>query len=82
MRCSMSRPLRIGLACGLYHVTSRGDRREAIYRDDQDRMDWLAVLGEVRRRFNWRCHAYCEMTNHYSPANRYPDLILRVLRLR
>lgn len=32
----MSRPLRIELAGGLYQVTSRGDRREAIYRDDQD----------------------------------------------
>jgi REP element-mobilizing transposase RayT len=65
MLCAMSRPLRIELAGGLYHVTSRGDRREAIYRDDQDRLDWLAMLGEVCGRFNWRCHAYCEMTNHY-----------------
>ena len=69
----MSRPLRIELAGGLYHVTSRGDRREAIYRDDQDRADWLVVLGEVCRRFNWRCHAYCEMTNHYHVVVETPD---------
>jgi putative transposase len=43
----MSRPLRIELASGLYHVTSRGDRREAIYHDDQDRAAWLILLGEV-----------------------------------
>jgi putative transposase len=61
----MSRPLRIELASALYHVTSRGDRREAIYRDEQDRAAWLIVLGEVCARLNWRCHAYCEMTNHY-----------------
>ena len=61
----MSRPLRIELAGGLYHVTSRGDRREAIYGDDQDRADWLGVLGDVCSRFNWRCHAWCQMTNHY-----------------
>ena len=30
----MSRPLRLELAGGLYHVTSRGDRREDIYVDD------------------------------------------------
>ena len=59
MLSAMSRPLRIELAGGLYHFTSRGDRREAIYRDDHDRLDWLAVLGEVCGRFNWRCHAYC-----------------------
>jgi REP element-mobilizing transposase RayT len=69
----MARPLRIELASGLYHVTSRGDRREAIYRDDQDRMTWLAVLGEVCSRFNWRCHAYCEMTNHYHFVVETPD---------
>jgi REP element-mobilizing transposase RayT len=69
----MSRPLRIELAGGLYHVTSRGDRREAIYRDDQDRKEWLAVLDGVCSRFNWRCHAYCEMTNHYHFVVETPD---------
>jgi len=69
----MARPLRIELAGGLYHVTSRGDRREEIFRDDQDREDWLTVLGEVCSRFNWRCHAYCEMTNHYHFVAETPD---------
>lgn|GEM_PF-2140858 len=63
-----ARPLRIELAGGLYHVTSRGNLREAIYRDAQDRLEWLAVLGELCRRFYWRCHPYCEMTNHYLPS--------------
>jgi len=69
----MSRPLRLELAGGLYHVTSRGDRRETIYRDDQDRTDWLAVLGSVCARFHWRCHVYCEMTNHYHCVVETPD---------
>ncbi len=61
----MARPLRIEFAGALYHVTSRGDRREAIYEDDQDREAFLGVLAEVVERFNWICHAYCLMTNHY-----------------
>ncbi|MCO6427661.1 transposase [Nitrosomonas communis] len=61
----MARPLRIELAGGLYHVTSRGDRREEIYLDDADRTHWLALLGHVCKRFNWICHAYCLMDNHY-----------------
>ena len=69
----MARPLRIELAGGLYHVTSRGDRREAIYLDDLDRTEWLGVFGEVCSRFNWRCHAYCEMTNHYHLVVETPD---------
>jgi hypothetical protein len=31
----MARPLGIELAGGLYHVTSRGDRREKVHRDDE-----------------------------------------------
>ncbi len=69
----MARPLRIELAGGLYHVTSRGDRREDIFRDDQDRLTWLAVLGEVCDRFHWRCHAYCLMGNHYHLVVETPE---------
>jgi REP element-mobilizing transposase RayT len=61
----MARPLRIEYAGALYHVTSRGDRQEAIFEDDQDRKAFLNVLGEVILRFRWRCHAYCLMGNHY-----------------
>lgn len=61
----MSRPLRLELAGGLYHVTSRGDGREDIYLSDTDRLVWLDVFGQVCKRFNWVCHAWCQMTNHY-----------------
>jgi len=61
----MARPLRLEFAGALYHVTSRGDRREDIYLDDSDREAWLAVVGEVCNRFNWLIHAYCKMSNHY-----------------
>jgi putative transposase len=61
----MARPLRIEYAGALYHVTSRGDRREDIYLDEQDREKWLEVLDQVCSRFNWVVHAYCQMTNHY-----------------
>lgn len=61
----MARPLRLEFAGALYHVTSRGDRREDIFLCDDDRVEWLEVLGTVCSRFNWVVHAYCQMTNHY-----------------
>lgn len=61
----MARPLRIELAGGIYHVTSRGDRREDIYADEADRQAWLGVLAQVCERFNWGCHAWCQMGSHY-----------------
>jgi REP element-mobilizing transposase RayT len=51
-------------ASGLYHVTARGAGREAIDFGDVDREAWLDVLGRVCDRFNWRWHAWCQMTNH------------------
>ena len=61
----MSRPLRLELAGGLYHVTSRGDRREDIYHNDTDRQLWLTILAQTCERFNWQIHAWCQMRNHY-----------------
>ena len=51
----MSRPLRIEFAGGLYHVTSRGDGREAIFLGEEDRRLFLGVLSEVVPDFNWAC---------------------------
>ena len=61
----MSRPLRLEIAGGLYHVTSRGDRREDIYHDDNDRLAWLALLALTCERFHEQIHAWCQMSNHY-----------------
>jgi hypothetical protein len=49
----MSRPLRIEYAGALYHVTSCGDRRDAIFLSDDDRQRFLGVLSEVVLNFNW-----------------------------
>ena len=43
----MSRPLRLEFAGALYHVTSRGDRREAIYEDDPDRHMFLSLFDQL-----------------------------------
>ena len=40
---SMARPLRIEFPGAVYHVTSRGDRREPIVLGDEDREDQQAL---------------------------------------
>ena len=69
----MSRPLRLEFPDALYHVTSRGDRREDIYDDDIDRNDFLTIFGSVISQFNWVCYAYCLMSNHYHLLIQTPD---------
>ena len=61
----MARPLRIEFPGALYHVTSRGNARQKVFRDDEDRETFLATLAAVVERFGWHCHAYCLMDNHF-----------------
>lgn len=69
----MARPLRLEFSGALYHLTSRGDRRENIFEDDDDRRGFLSVLQEVCDGYNWICHAYCLMSNHYHLLIETPD---------
>ncbi len=69
----MARPLRIEYPGAVYHVTARGNRRDAIYKDDKDRHAFLEVLFQVVDRNNWLCHAYCLMDNHYHLIIETPD---------
>ena len=46
-------------------MLSRGDRREAIFLNDQDRSEFLRTLGQACLKTSWQAHAYCLMTNHF-----------------
>ena len=60
----MARPLRIEYAGAHYHVTSRGNERKAIFRDDEDREKFLELLGRAVGDFHLRVHGYVLMSNH------------------
>ena len=60
----MARPLRIEFTLALYHVTSRGNERRPIFRNDPDRKTFLRLLGMAAVRFGWSVTAYVLMTNH------------------
>jgi putative transposase len=69
----MSRPLRLEFPGALYHVTSRGNEKKAIYRQEDDFTLFLKILSDVCEQFNWVIHAYCLMTNHYHLLVETPD---------
>jgi len=56
----MARKTRVEFAGAIYHVIDRGDRREAIYRDDADRVAFLETLTQACLRTGWRLHAYAK----------------------
>lgn len=69
----MARPLRIEYPGAVYHVTARGNGRQRIYSDSRDFSDFLDLMGKLTERYNWLCHAYCLMSNHYHLLLETPD---------
>ena len=61
----MARKLRVEFEGAAYHVMSRGDQRERIFVDDEDRRLFLATLGEACAKTEWQVHAFCLMGNHF-----------------
>ncbi|VAW68152.1 FIG00759408: hypothetical protein [hydrothermal vent metagenome] len=69
----MARPLRLEFAGALYHVTARGNRQEDIFEEDADRLEFISIFQTVCEQYNWVCHAYCLMGNHYHLLIETPD---------
>lgn len=57
--------MRIEYPGAVYHITSRGNERRDIFRDDDDRRHFLELLGEVVRRFGWIVTGYTMLDNHF-----------------
>ena len=61
----MGRQLRIEFPGAFYHVTSRGNQRQAIVQDDQDRHTFLDCLERAHDKFDSLIHTFCLMDNHF-----------------
>ncbi|MEK7677970.1 MAG: transposase [Verrucomicrobiota bacterium] len=61
----MLRKLRLEYEEAVYYVMNRGDRREDIFLDEEDRMRFLDTLSQACSRTDWQVHAYCLMRNHF-----------------
>lgn len=82
----MSRKQRIWFPGAKYHITNRGNRRSALFFDDQDRFVYLKLLEEARRDYPFDLHAYCLMTNHIhlqlETIQHHPKDIMKYLNSR
>lgn len=74
----MPRKRRLEYPGAMYHVMSRGDRREDIFLDDVDRHDFIKTLAESCQKASWQVHAYCLMRNHYHLVLETPNANLVV----
>jgi REP element-mobilizing transposase RayT/predicted DNA-binding protein YlxM (UPF0122 family) len=61
----MARQLRIEYKGAFYHIISRGERRENIFNDNNDKLKFLEKIGEAVDKFNLKIHCYTLMDNHF-----------------
>jgi putative transposase len=61
----VARQLRIEYPGAFYHVTSRGNQKQAIFLSEEDRTYFLKCLGDACDKFQSIIHVYCLMENHY-----------------
>jgi len=69
----MSRPLRLEFNGALYHITTRGNARQAIFLSRKDFTDFLSILSLTVKRYHFLLHAYCLMDNHYHLLLEIPE---------
>ena len=72
----MPRRPRLHVPGGLYHVILRGNGRQTIFFDADDRRRWESYIEEGVSRYAHRIHAYCWMTNHVHLAIQCHDIPL------
>lgn len=61
----MGRPRRLEYPGAFYHVMSRGNGGQAVYKMQRDFASFLIFLGEACERYGLLVHSFCLMTNHY-----------------
>jgi putative transposase len=69
----LSRPLRIQVEGGIYHLCTRGVRKTPIFTDDYERERFLVLLEITAHRYGWQLLGYCLMTNHFHLLVLTPD---------
>lgn len=60
----MGRPCRINYPGLIYHVVSRGNNRQSIFRENKDYEDYLRIVLASKKKYKFKLLAYCLMTNH------------------
>lgn len=58
------RKLRVWFEGARYHVMCRGNRKQPIFWDDQDRLAYVRILGDVCEECGCFLKAFCLMENH------------------
>lgn len=77
----MGKKKRVWFQGAVYHITTRGNRRSDIFKDEEDYQVYLTILKEAQKRYLYILYSYCLMTNHVHLQIETTDLpIWRIMR--
>lgn len=69
----MGRNARLWIPTSYYHISSRGNRREALFRDENDYLTYFYILQKLHEKYHIELASYCLMTNHFHLLLRSKD---------
>ena len=69
----MVRKTRVWLPNHFYHIVSRGNRKDVLFKDPQDYRTFLYILQQVYETHSFELAAYCLMNNHFHLQLRSKD---------
>src|SRR5712691_8142515 len=76
----MARKTRVELEGGLYHIITRGNNRQTIFKGDDDYQKFLSLLEVQKYELPYFLYAYCLMSNHvHLLIERQADAIGRIM---
>ena len=60
----MPRTARITLENSCYHIITRGNQKQLVFRDAADYEKYLSILTNYKKRYKFRLYCFCLMPNH------------------
>ena len=69
----MPRKPRILTDSGIYHLISRGNNRQVLFRESADFQAYLDFIGLVKKEYTFHLYHYCLMSNHVHLLARFFD---------
>lgn len=66
----------------IYHITTRGNHRNDIFRDGQDYLVYLTILKEALEKYDGILYCYCLMTNHVHLIIETSDVVISEIMRR
>lgn len=58
------RPTRISMINGLFHITTRCNNKNFYFKKEEDFEEYLKIVDKARKKYAFKLHAYCLMSNH------------------